>query len=97
MILARFFRWIAAFAVLLPAVAGEIPSVTVTGPIAATTALRDTAHGYPSNATPLDLAKQGYVQRRGGRGPWQASIQRTPRMWRRSKRSRKRTPARDTL
>lgn len=34
-------------------------SVTVTGPIQSTAALRDPAHGYPYNATPLDLAKQG--------------------------------------
>ncbi len=34
----------------------------VTGPVALTTALRDPGHGYPYNATPLDLAKQGYVE-----------------------------------
>ena len=39
-----------------------LPSVTVTGPIALTTPLRDPAHGYPYNATPLDLAKPGYVE-----------------------------------
>src|SRR3989304_2744390 len=39
-----------------------LPSVTVTGPIALTTPLRDPAHGYPYNATPMDLAKPGYVE-----------------------------------
>jgi hypothetical protein len=39
-----------------------LPSVTVTGPIALTTPLRDPAHGYPYNATPIDLAKHGYVE-----------------------------------
>jgi Alpha/beta hydrolase domain len=34
----------------------------VTGPIALTTALRSPDHGYPYNATPIDLAKQGYVE-----------------------------------
>jgi hypothetical protein len=38
------------------------PSVTVTGPIALTTPLRDPAHGYPYNATPINLAKHGYVE-----------------------------------
>jgi hypothetical protein len=37
-------------------------AVTVTGPVASTTPLRDPAHGYPYNATPLDLAKQAYVE-----------------------------------
>ena len=35
---------------------------TVSGPIALTTALRSPDHGYPYNATPIDLAKQGYVE-----------------------------------
>ena len=39
-----------------------LPSVTVSGPIAVSTALRDLAHGYPYNATPMDLAKRGYVE-----------------------------------
>jgi hypothetical protein len=39
-----------------------LPAVTVTGPIASTTPLRDPAHGYPYNATPIDLAKKGYVE-----------------------------------
>lgn len=34
----------------------------VTGPIALTTALRSPDHGYPYNATWIDLAKQGYVE-----------------------------------
>src|SRR4026207_1125139 len=32
------------------------------GPVARTSALRDPAHGYPFNATPLDLARNGYVE-----------------------------------
>lgn len=39
-----------------------IPPPTVTGPIGLTTPLRSPDHGYPYNATPLDLAKQGYVE-----------------------------------
>ena len=39
-----------------------LPAVTVTGPVANTTALRNPDHGYPYNATPLDLDKQGYVE-----------------------------------
>jgi len=35
---------------------------TVSGPIAMTTPLRSPDHGYPYNATPIDLAKQGYVE-----------------------------------
>jgi len=35
---------------------------TVSGPIASTTPLRSPDHGYPYNATPLDLAKLGYVE-----------------------------------
>jgi len=35
---------------------------TVTGPIAITSPLRSPDHGYPYNATPIDLAKQGYVE-----------------------------------
>jgi len=34
----------------------------VTGPIANTTPLRHPDHGYPYNATPVDLARQGYVE-----------------------------------
>src|ERR1035438_8563747 len=36
--------------------------VTVTGPVVSTTPLRDPAHGYPYNSTPMDLAKQGYIE-----------------------------------
>jgi hypothetical protein len=39
-----------------------LPGVTVTGPIALTTPLRDPAHGYPYNATPMDLAARGYLE-----------------------------------
>lgn len=35
---------------------------TVTGPVAQTTPLRNPDHGYPYNATPVDLARQGYVE-----------------------------------
>jgi hypothetical protein len=35
---------------------------TVTGPVAQTTPLRHPEHGYPYNATPVDLGKQGYVE-----------------------------------
>jgi hypothetical protein len=34
----------------------------VTGPVANTTPLRHPDHGYPYNATPVDLAKPGYVE-----------------------------------
>jgi hypothetical protein len=34
----------------------------VTGPVANTTPLRHPDHGYPYNATPVDLGKQGYVE-----------------------------------
>jgi hypothetical protein len=39
-----------------------IQAPAVTGPIANTTPLRSPEHGYPYNATPVDLAKQGYVE-----------------------------------
>jgi len=38
------------------------PAVTVTGPVKLTTAVKDRAHGYPYNSTPVDLAKYGYVE-----------------------------------
>jgi hypothetical protein len=44
-----------------PSTAATTPG-TVVGPVAATTALRDPAHGYPFNATPMDLARQGYIE-----------------------------------
>ena len=61
--------WAAAVA-LLPFAAAATPpdanvtmaEVTVSGPIALTTPIRDPAHGYPYNATPIDLAKKGYVE-----------------------------------
>jgi hypothetical protein len=37
-------------------------TVKVTGPVANTTPLSDPAHGYSYNSTPVDLAKQGYVE-----------------------------------
>ena len=43
-----------------PTTAGN--AVTVAGPIAPTSPLRDAAHGYPFSATPMDLARQGYVE-----------------------------------
>jgi len=39
-----------------------IQAPSVTGPIANTTPLRSLEHGYPYNATPVDLAKHGYVE-----------------------------------
>ena len=38
------------------------PAVTVTGPVKLTTAVKDPAHGYSYNSTPVDLAKYGYVE-----------------------------------
>jgi len=40
----------------------QLPTIKVTGPIAPTTPLRDPAHGYPYNSTPLDMAKHAYVE-----------------------------------
>jgi len=37
-------------------------AITVSGPVALTSALRDASHGYPFNASTLDLAKQGFVE-----------------------------------
>jgi hypothetical protein len=51
---------ISAIALQPPPAGGATP--TVTGPVALTTALRDPGHGYPYNATPMDLARQGYVE-----------------------------------
>src|SRR4029077_21163848 len=46
---------------LVPASGGvQLPTIKVTGPIALTTPLRNPAHGYPYNSTPLDLAKHAY-------------------------------------
>ena len=54
-------------AACLAAVAGaraqQAPAViAVTGPVPLTSALRAADHGYPFNASMLDLAKQGYVE-----------------------------------
>src|SRR5882757_8614597 len=38
------------------------PGITVAGPVALTSAVRAAEHGYPFNASTLDLAKQGYVE-----------------------------------
>jgi hypothetical protein len=38
------------------------PAITVAGPVALTSAVRAAEHGYPFNASTLDLAKQGYVE-----------------------------------
>src|ERR1700674_2236125 len=40
----------------------QLPTIKVTGPVALTTPLRDPAHGYPYNSTPMDLAKHAYVE-----------------------------------
>src|ERR1700674_643727 len=40
----------------------QLPTIKVTGPVALTTPLRDVAHGYPYNSTPLDLAKHAYME-----------------------------------
>ena len=34
----------------------------ITGPVALTSSVRDAAHGYPFNASTMDLGKQGYVE-----------------------------------
>ena len=44
---------------LQPPPAGKSSVVTITGPVVLTTAVRDAAHGYPFNASTLELAKQG--------------------------------------
>ncbi len=60
----RVFARLAALAGVFIALttAPAFPAVTVTGPIASTAPLRDPSHGYPYNATPIALAKQGYVE-----------------------------------
>src|SRR4051812_15375777 len=45
-----------------PAPGSSSGAATVNGPVALTSALRDAAHGYPFNASTLDLQKQGYVE-----------------------------------
>jgi hypothetical protein len=54
-----------------------VPAVKVTGPIALTSPLRDSAHGYPYNATPMDLAKHGYVEEEFFLEGW-ANVYNTP-------------------
>ena len=44
----------------VPAVPAAAP--TTTGPVALTSAVHDAAHGYPFNASTMDLAKLGYVE-----------------------------------
>jgi hypothetical protein len=60
----RVFARLAALSAVFIALttASALPEVTVTGPIASTTPLRDPSHGYPYDATPLELARQGYVE-----------------------------------
>ena len=38
------------------------PAAKASGPIALTSGVRDASHGYPFNASTLDLAKQGFVE-----------------------------------
>jgi hypothetical protein len=52
----------AAFQQALPSSSVALLAVTAIGPVARTTPLRDPEHGYPYNATPMDLAKHGYVE-----------------------------------
>jgi putative intracellular protease/amidase len=53
----------ASFAAVVAGVNAQQPaSITVSGPVALTSALRDASHGYPFNASTLDLAKQGFVE-----------------------------------
>ena len=58
------FLAVGAFAAAFAATTGSstLPAVKVTGPVPNTTPLRDPGHGYPYNSTPIDLAKQGYVE-----------------------------------
>jgi hypothetical protein len=51
-----------AFQQALPSSSVVLLAVTASGPVARTTPLRDPSHGYPYNATPMDLAKQEYVE-----------------------------------
>ncbi|WP_278236933.1 alpha/beta hydrolase domain-containing protein [Isoptericola sp. AK164] len=53
-----------ASALSLPAAsaAPDTPDPAVTGPVPATTAVGDPAHGYPFLATDVDLADHGYVE-----------------------------------
>jgi hypothetical protein len=59
-------------AMFISAAAGQQPAagvastspapLAVTGPVKNTTELKNPAHGYPFNATPMDLKKAGYVE-----------------------------------
>ena len=53
----------AACAVAVAVARAQQPaSITVTGPVALSGAPRDASHGYPFNASTLDLSKQGFVE-----------------------------------
>jgi Alpha/beta hydrolase domain len=54
---------VACFAAVMAVKAQQpSPAVSVAGPVALTSAVRAAEHGYPFNASTLDLAKQGYVE-----------------------------------
>src|SRR5262245_46700969 len=60
-----FLGFSLALLVLVPlaAAAQSGPAApTVSGPVARSSALKDPAHGYPFSATPMDLAKAGYIE-----------------------------------
>jgi hypothetical protein len=50
-----------AAAAFVPALIPPVPP-NVIGPVRNTTLLKDPSHGYPFNASPLDLKKAGYVE-----------------------------------
>jgi len=52
----------ACIAAVAVARAQQPASITVTGPVALTSAPHDASHGYPFNASTLDLPKQGFVE-----------------------------------
>jgi hypothetical protein len=66
--LAIFTLMTAAAAQQTPAATAAIPALippappNVIGPVRNTTLLKDPTHGYPFNATPMDLKKAGYVE-----------------------------------
>jgi Alpha/beta hydrolase domain len=66
--LAIFTLMTAAAAQQTPSAAAFVPALippappNVVGPVRNTTLLKDPAHGYPFNATPMDLKKAGYVE-----------------------------------
>src|SRR5262245_1926175 len=57
-----FFTLVLTFQAALIAQSTAPLPPTVTGPIARTSELKDSKHGYPFNATPMDLTKAGYVE-----------------------------------